>query len=86
MKKELIRAISLRDCYCWTWGSKCFHIPVFVRSSSLGGSRGYTRSLCGVIDSATFAHFWIYPKAEDRHNRLRPCKRCFGSGEEVADE
>jgi len=68
---------------CWTAGSQVYHRAAFVKPNPrCWWDKGYHRSVCGVVDAATFATFWHFdqgsPYARGAMERKRPCKRCFG--------
>ena len=77
------------DKVCYTWGSKCYHraaYQMFDQSHVWTKGRGFIRSVCGVIDSHLFAHFWCLDQTAEkflrrvRDGRLIACKRCFPDG------
>ena len=72
------------DHVVFTHGGKRYHKAAFVENSLVGGSRGYTRSVCGIIDSVIWAIYGPLPvthhifKERVANGSLTPCKRLSG--------
>ena len=68
------------DLVMFTLDGKCYHKVTYIPVKWSHGTKEYTKSECGLIDSATFN---VHLEQLSRMSRLeftarmRPCKKCY---------